>query len=316
MTAVLEARSVAVAIGHREILSRIEFSLEAGQCLAIVGETGSGKTMTTRLLTGTLDRIGAHVVRGDALFDGVNLVSLSRRGWRSLRGRRIALIPQGSLSSLDPVMTVGRQLTEAVRELGAAEEPRHAAFQLLEQVHMPRRGEVYSSYPHELSGGMRQRVMIALALAGRPTLLVADEPTTALDVTIQRQILTLLADLRRETAMSLVFITHDLGVVESIADAVAVMYAGMTVEFGPAASVLNDPVHPYTRALLAARPAIAQRKRLVDIPGHAPSPREWTMGCRFAPRCQHVDDRCLVKLPVPAKVGGHRVAACVRAGEV
>jgi oligopeptide/dipeptide ABC transporter ATP-binding protein len=312
----LEARSVAVSIGTREVLSRVEFSLDAGQCLGIVGETGSGKTMTTRLLTGTLDRIGGRVTRGEALFDGTDLAGLPRRGWRSLRGRRIALIPQGSLSSLDPVMTVGRQLAEAARELGCAEEPRRAALGLLEQVHMPRAGEVFSSYPHELSGGMRQRVMIALALAGGPTLLVADEPTTALDVTIQRQILTLLAELRREAGMSLVFVTHDLGVVELIADAVAVMYAGMTVEFGPTDRVLNDPAHPYTRALLAARPAMAQRRRLVDIPGHAPSPREWTAGCRFAPRCQHADDRCRANLPVPAPIGGRRVAACVRVGEV
>ncbi len=316
MTAVLEASSVAVAIGTREILSNVDFSLETRQCLGIMGETGSGKTMTTRLLTGTLDRIGGRVTRGDVQFEGTDLATLSSRGWRSMRGRRIALVPQGSLSGLDPVMTVGRQLTEAVRELREFDEPRRVALQLLDQVHMSRRDEVFSSYPHELSGGMRQRVMIALALVGQPTLLVADEPTTALDVTIQRQILTLLGDLQREAGMSLVLITHDLAVVESIADAIAVMYAGTTVEFGPTAQVLSDPAHPYTRALLAARPAAAGRDRLMDIPGHAPSPREWCAGCRFAPRCRHAADGCLAELPALAAVGAGHSAACVRVGQI
>jgi oligopeptide/dipeptide ABC transporter ATP-binding protein len=317
MTTVLEARSLAVAVGSREILTRVDFSLEAGRCLGIVGETGSGKTMTTRLLTGTLDRIGGRVVRGNAIFDGLDLATVEPRRWRSLRGRRIALVPQASLSSLDPVMTVGRQLTEAVRELRGSDQPRTIALELLDQVRMSRRAEVFSSYPHQLSGGMRQRVMIALALAGRPTLLVADEPTTALDVTIQRQILTLLADLQAETGMTLVLVTHDLGVIESIADAVAVMYAGTTVEFGPTGQVLSDPAHPYTRALLAALPtAAARHARLMDIPGHAPSPREWSVGCRFAPRCQHSDERCVGQLPPLATVGDRRKAACVRVGEI
>jgi oligopeptide/dipeptide ABC transporter ATP-binding protein len=313
----LAVDSLAVRVGPQEILSQVKFSLRAGECLGVVGETGSGKTMTARVLTGTLERIGAAVLRGSAQFGEVELSTLDKRGWRALRGRRVALVPQGSLSSLDPVMSVGRQLTEAVRELRTADDPRAVALDLLAQVRMPRPEEVFRSYPHELSGGMRQRVMIALALAGEPELLIADEPTTALDVTVQRQILVLLRTLQRERGMSLVIITHDLGVVEAITDTVAVMYAGTTVEVGPTASVLADPRHPYTRALLAARPSAAgPGERLMDIQGHTPRPRDWPTGCRFAPRCAHAQPRCAAGLPELAPVGGEHWSACVRTEEL
>jgi oligopeptide/dipeptide ABC transporter ATP-binding protein len=313
----LEVDALAVQVGSQEILSQVKLSLEPGRCLGIVGETGSGKTMTARVLTGTLDRIGAEVLRGTARFADVELSTLGDRGWRALRGRRVALVPQGSLSSLDPVMSVGRQLTEAVRELGDVEDPRRAALELLDQVRMPRPEEVFRSYPHELSGGMRQRVMIALALAGEPDLLIADEPTTALDVTVQRQILLLLRSLQRERSMSLVIITHDLGVVEAITDTVAVMYAGTTVEVGPTEAVLADPRHPYTRALLAARPSAAgSGERLMDIQGHTPRPRDWPAGCRFAPRCAHAQPRCDAGLPQLALAGTEHWSACVRADEL
>ncbi len=232
----------------------VDLSIPRGGALALVGESGSGKTVTARVLTGLLQRIGGRVAAGRALFDGIALHDASDLQWRQLRGRRIALVPQASLSSLDPVMRIGSQLAETIRELDPQADPRSRAIELLDHVKLPRPAELLRSYPHELSGGMRQRVMIALALAGRPEFIVADEPTTALDVTVQKGILDLLCELRRQDGLTLMMIAHDLAVVEMVADDVAVMRTGELVEQGTAAKVLSIPAHEYTRALLAARP--------------------------------------------------------------
>ncbi len=242
--------------------------------------------MVCRALTGRLARIGARGLGGSVRFDGTDLLAQSPEQWRRLYGRRLALVPQNSLLSLDPVMRVGRQLDETLRELDPAAPRPDRAVELLDMVHLADPRQVLRAYPHELSGGMRQRVMIALALAGQPDLLVADEPTSALDVTVQHGILGLLAELRTLHRMSIVFVTHDLSIVESVCDQVAVMYAGSVVESGPAATMLTAPRHPYTRALVAAHPGTDRRAgQLAAIPGQPRSLVAGAPGCQFAPRC-------------------------------
>jgi oligopeptide/dipeptide ABC transporter ATP-binding protein len=214
-------------------------------------------------------------------------------------------------------MTVGRQLAGTVRLLDPDVEPTTRSRELLDAVEMPNPDEVLSSYPHQLSGGMRQRAMIALAIAGRPELLIADEPTTALDVTVQRSVLNVLGSLCRGQGMGLVLVTHDLGIVASISDQVAVMYAGMTVEVGPTAAVLHDPRHPYTRALLGAQPSNGiAGKRLVAIAGSPPSPEAWPSGCRFAPRCPHQIEMCTAQPVSPTKAEQGQMVRCARQFEV
>jgi len=314
--ALLTVDGLAVTIGDREVISDVDFQLRRGECLGLVGETGSGKSVTCRALTGLLERIGGRVTRGRLIFDGADLASVPERRWRDLRGRRIGFIPQSSLSGLNPVMTVGRQLMETIGLLRGGADKRMEALELLEQVQMPHPRESFDSYPHELSGGMRQRVMIALGIAGRPDVLVADEPTTALDVTVQREILDLLSDLQEQSQMGLILVTHDLGVVSAVSDRVAIMYAGATVEAGATADVLEQPAHPYTRALLAARPSLlGVGHRLNAIPGHPPDPREWPPGCRFTPRCPLAVAECSASFPsVGVLEKGQRVR-CIRSGE-
>jgi oligopeptide/dipeptide ABC transporter ATP-binding protein len=310
----LSVDGLAVAIGNLEIVSNVDFQLRRGECLGLVGETGSGKSVTCRALMGLLGRIGGRVTRGEVLFDGLDLASISERHWRSLRGRHIGFIPQSSLSGLDPVMTVGRQLVETIRHLRGGGGGRAAALELLEQVQMPHARDALDSYPHQLSGGMRQRVMIALGIAGRPDILVADEPTTALDVTVQREILDLLADLQAQSQMALILVTHDLGVVSAVSDQVAIMYAGATVEAGATTDVLERPAHPYTEALLAARPSLlGVGHRLSAIRGYPPDPREWPPGCRFAPRCPRAIPDCDARLPAVRVLETSQRVRCIRA---
>jgi len=321
----LEVAGLSVAAGPRQILREVSFALAPGSCLGLVGETGAGKTMACRAVTGRLTRIGVRVLGGAVRYGGTDLLAQSPAQWRRLYGRRIGLVPQNSLGSLDPVMKVGRQVRETLRELdpGAPHEAR--AAELLDMVHLPRPRQVLSAYPHELSGGMRQRLMIALALAGRPDLLVADEPTSALDMTVQHGIVDLLAELRAATGMSVIFVTHDLSVIESIADQIAVMYAGTVVESGPAEQIMAAPRHPYTRALLAARPSRAQRGgRLAAIPGQPQPLLADLPGCQFAGRCPLASDQCRAQVPPLAEQGqeqgpgpgaGHR-SACWHADQV
>ena len=314
MKPLVRVSGLAVAIGDRELLSDIDLELSPGDWLGIAGETGSGKSLTCRALTGTLHLIGGRVTRGSIRLGDVELTALTERGWQHIRGRRVALVPQSSLSDLDPVMRVGRQLTETIRHLDPTPDARARAIELLTRVALHDPEIVYEAYPHELSGGMRQRVMIALAIAGRPEVLVADEPTTALDVTVQKEILELLQSLSRGSGMSVILVTHDLALVEQYADRIAIVYAGVTVEGGATDLVFREPQHPYTTALLDARPHQTKvGNRLVGISGQPPSPSAWPRGCRFAPRCARQTAECAVARPpfVRNESGG---VACIHPG--
>ena len=311
MTDLLTVSGLGVEIAGLPVLSDVSLSLSSHGVLGLVGETGSGKSLTCRALMGLLPRIGGSVVAGSINFDGSTLTDLDERGWSRVRGTQIGFVPQASLNALDPVMTVGSQLREAVHHLDPGAQVGPRSIELLEMVRLPDPKGALKRYPHELSGGMRQRVMIALALAGRPRLLLADEPTTALDVTVQKAILEVFSDLRASTGMSLLLVTHDLGVVADAADAVAVMYGGTVVESGPTADVMRAPAHPYTAALLGARPtARAEGDRLVTIPGVPAVPGQWPTGCRFAPRCSHAHDLCRSEQPVLLPVSIGRTSAC------
>jgi len=305
----------------------VSFSLDEGETLGIVGESGSGKTMLSLALMG-LEPHGARRAgeawlresstngdRGNSA-TSENLVTASANRMRALRGRRIAMIFQEPMTALDPVIRVGAQIEEAIRVHEPAlgrQEIRRRALDFLDRASVPEPARRARQYPHQLSGGLRQRVMIAMALAPGPHVLIADEPTTALDVTVQKQILDLLATLRRDLRLALLFITHDLGVVAQVADRVAVMYAGRIVEEGPVAEVLHHPAHPYTKGLLRAAPRLT-REKLVPIAGAVPALDSLPPGCAFAPRCpQHVA-ACDAALPdlVPAKSAesSHR-ARCI-----
>jgi oligopeptide/dipeptide ABC transporter ATP-binding protein len=317
MQPILRVRELAVQLGLAEALTNVNLSVPPGSCLGIVGETGSGKTMTCRTLLGLERRIGGRVIRGRITFKDRDLTGLTEQQWRRIRGREIALIPQASLSGMDPLMRVGPQLQETIRAHDSDAEPRRRALELLEQVQMPDPRATIRLYPHELSGGMRQRAMIALALSGRPSLLVADEPTTALDVTVQRRILRLLHTIRAESSMSMIFVSHDLTVVKSISDYVTIMYSGITVETGPSADVLERPAHPYTRALIEAQPGlVTHRKRLTAIDGAPPALGARPAGCPFQPRCPLALERCETEMPPSELVQPGHTAACWRAERV
>jgi oligopeptide/dipeptide ABC transporter ATP-binding protein len=281
----------------------VSFAVGAGQTVAIVGESGSGKSVTALSIMRLVQRPGA-IAGGRVLFRGRDLLLLSEPDMRDIRGNQIGMIFQEPMSSLNPLLTVGEQIAEVVRlhqGLARAAARRHA-IDMLTRVNIPDPERRAAEYPHRLSGGMRQRVMIAMALACRPALLIADEPTTALDVTIQAQILHLIRTLQVEMHMSVLFITHNLGVVAQIADRVAVMYAGRIVEQGDVATVFASPLHPYTRALLRSIPRVQgggrdPARRLLSIPGQVPSPIDLPPGCSYAPRCPLADHRCRAEMP-------------------
>ncbi len=318
MTSVaLEVDGLAVEVAGAQILSSVRLSLPAGGIVGIVGESGSGKTMTSRVLTGTLGRIDGKVTDGVARLGSIDLTTLDEKGWRKVRGHRIALVPQSSQSALDPLMTIRDQMIETINALEATEHPEQRAKELLRDVRLDPDARLLDAHAHELSGGMRQRVMIALALVGDADILIGDEATTALDVTVQREILELLRNLRDRRGLSLVLITHDLDVVRNIADTVAIMYAGMTVETGPTEQVLGAPQHPYTVALLGAQPSRSGGdRRLANIEGSPPLPGDWAPGCRFAPRCRHQQSACNAAVPELRALGPRQDAACVRAEEL
>lgn len=312
----LTVRDLAITVNGTELVSFVDFVVPTGECLGLVGETGSGKSLTCRALTGLLPAIGGNVSRGSILLDNDDLANRPQKQWKALRGRDIAFIPQNSMSGLDPLMRIGGQLAETVAAVSPGVDRRRRSLELLDQVQMPRAAEVMNSYPHELSGGMRQRVMIAMAIVGQPRLLIADEPTTALDVTVQKEVLTLLTSLRTELGMTMVFVTHDLGVVAEISSSLAIMYAGMTVEFGPTDRVLERPDHPYTMALLRAHPSSARvGSALTAIGGTPPAPSNWPRGCRFAPRCPYRVDACTVAVPPPSPVEGGGWSRCIHPKE-
>ncbi len=299
----LEVRDLSITFrttaGPTQVVDALSFSVEAGKTFALVGESGCGKSVTALSLLGLLP-FRKTAIGGSLRLAGQELTSLSPAGWRDVRGKRIAMVFQDPMTSLNPLLTVGAQLEEVLalhRKLsGRALRDEAAAW--LARVGIPDPDRRLHAYPFEFSGGMRQRVLVALALAGRPDLLVADEPTTALDVTIQAQILDLLHSLQEEFGMGMLFITHDLGVVERIADRVGVMYAGRLVETGPTDDVMTSPRHPYTRGLLDSVPGFhARRSRLRSIPGTVPSPHAWPEGCRFHPRCDRAVPACFIQAP-------------------
>jgi len=295
----------------------LSYSLAAGESLAIVGESGCGKSIGALALLGLLPR-RARIVEGSIRLQGRELVGATDRELRTVRGGRAALIFQDSLSSLNPVLKIGRQIVEQLEAHGRADgaAARRLAVELLERVGIPEAARRADQHPHELSGGMRQRAMIAMALSCDPALLIADEPTTALDVTIQAQILELLAQLQETLGMGLLLITHDLGVVARFVDRVAVMYAGRFVEVGSASTILAAPAHPYTEGLLASIPRIDRPREaaLRAIPGAPPDLREMLTGCPFGPRCPRVLARCASDLPQLEPLSADQEAACWAVG--
>ena len=297
----------------------VSFDLDRGERLAIVGESGSGKSVTALSILGLVDPPAGHVVGGQVVFEGRDLLGLDERHLRAVRGRRVGYVFQDPMTALDPSFTVGSQLVETIRlhtRLSRV-EARESALQLLNDVHIAQPERRFGAYPHQLSGGMRQRVVIALALACDPVLLIADEPTTALDVTTQAQVLDLVFGLADQRGTAVLLITHDFGVVAGTCDRVLVMYAGRVVEAGRTEEVLRAPRHPYTAALLGSLVRIGEerRARLTPVPGAPPSLVHVPGGCPFHPRCGFCTDRCSTEAPVWLGAPGDGVA-CHRAEEV
>ena len=308
----------------------VSFTLEKGKTLGIVGESGCGKSVTALSIMGLIPRPPAKIVEGEILFDGRDLSGLSDRQLEDVRGRQIAMIFQDPMTSLNPTIKIKTQITETLRRHMdiSKDAARKRAIELLEEVRIPKASERIDDYPHRFSGGMRQRVMVAIALACNPMLLIADEPTTALDVTIQAQILDLLDELRREHDMAMIIITHDMGVVAETADDIAVMYAGQIVEQATVLDLFDRPEHPYTEALLGALPQLEgdtseiREGRLVSIPGRPPDLIDPPEACRFGPRCPyaHLGDSCTTEAPQLREIrSGHWVRSAhplsERAGE-
>ena len=307
----LEVRDLSVTIGPLQPLDRIAFTLDKGSILGLVGESGSGKSLTAMALMGLLPLIGGRVSQGSVRFAGTELVGLEETRYRALRGRRIALITQNPMTSLDPMLRVGAQIDQVGmlhRGLTAA-AARQRSIELLDQLRIPDATTVHGQYPHQMSGGMKQRVVIAMALAGDPELIIADEPTTALDVTIQAQIIQLLVDLVRQRGLALVLITHDMGVVAQACDGVVVLYAGRVAESNSVDAVFAAPAHPDTPALIASIPRSGQASgSLRGIPGIVPSVAGYSSGCRYHPRCSLAQARCQTEAPTLQARGSHRVA--------
>ncbi|MCX7384387.1 MAG: ABC transporter ATP-binding protein [Alphaproteobacteria bacterium] len=317
----LEVRGLTTAFqterGEITAVEDVSFDLDAGEILGIVGESGSGKSVTALSIMGLLPQPPARLVAGSITFAGQDLTQLSDRSMERIRGAGISMVFQEPMTSLNPVMTIGEQIMETVRahESISARDQRLRALQMLDRVGIPSAEQRLADYPHQLSGGQRQRVMIAMALACRPKLLIADEPTTALDVTIQAQVLDLLMDLRDELGMAIIVITHNMGVIAETADRVLVMYAGRIVEHALVGTLFDRPLHPYTSGLLDCVPTLEQdRSRLIAIPGSLPEPANRPSGCRFAPRCVRRIDDCTAALPPLLTYGAGHDAACIRIG--
>lgn len=316
---VLSVEELSVSINGLPALRDVSFQIDAGETLAIVGESGSGKTLTSLALMGLLPKGVASVSSGKAIlrsghFRG-ELLGLDERRFEKIRGSKIAMIFQEPMTSLNPVHTIGRQISEVLKihsDLSHS-DINTRVLEMLDLVQIPDAARCFGRYPHELSGGMRQRVMIAIALACEPNLLIADEPTTALDVTIQAQILDLMAELQRELGTSILFITHDMGVVAQVADRVAVLYAGQVVETAPVKTILEYPKHPYTQALLRSIPNGPRADKLFALPGKVPALNERGHGCLFANRCGYVDERlCVSSRPLMCDVNRSHQVRCSR----
>ena len=317
--ALLEVRDLVVEFADRGRVLRavdgVSFALEAGEILGLVGESGSGKSVTCRAILRLLPGRQARIVRGEVRYGGQDLLAVGEDAMRDVRGRAISMIFQNPSSHLDPVMSIGEQVAEPliVHESLSKRDGRRRAVDLLRQVGIPDPERHYGAYAHQLSGGLRQRAMIAAALSCNPSVLIADEPTTALDVTVQAQILRLLLDLRDRTGLAIILITHDLGVIAQTSDSVAVMYAGRIVERGPKAEVLARPLHPYSEALIRSQPELASPDaRLPSIEGQPPSLDAPPPGCRFHPRCGYAEAPCREIDVRLTEVADGRLSACLR----
>ncbi|QEW23360.1 Stage 0 sporulation protein KD (plasmid) [Paracoccaceae bacterium] len=319
-TPLLEVRDLQIEFktegGVFRAVDGVSFSLDRGRTLGIVGESGCGKSVTSLGIMGLIPTPPGRYAGGEVLFEGRDLLKMPGHERRGLRGGRIGMVFQEPMTSLNPVYTIGAQIIECLRAHGErnARAARERAVELLDLVRLPSPSSRVDDYPHQLSGGQRQRVMIALALANNPDLLIADEPTTALDVTIQAQILDLMRDLSDRTGAAIMLITHDLGVVAETCDDVVVMYAGKVVERAPAKDLFNGPMHPYTLGLMAAVPRLdTDADRLETIPGAVPPPWAMPAGCRFASRCPLATDECRQSPPPLREIGAGRLVACWRA---
>lgn len=293
-------------------VNNVSFEIEKGQVLGIVGESGSGKSVTARSLMRMVRHPG-EIIEGEIIFNGVDLLKIDESEMRTIRGKKIAMVFQDPQATLNPVHTIGSQISEALIVHGSSKkEAKARSVELLNQVGIPNPEKTFERYPHELSGGMRQRVVIAIALANKAELLIADEPTTALDVTIQAQILSLLYELKEELGISIIMITHDMGVIAELCDRTLVMYGGRVVESGLVSEIFEFPYHPYTAALLSSVPKLSsdRNKNLVAIQGSPPDPANLPKGCAFAPRCGFVRDNCLESNPVLIEVSKARYCAC------
>ena len=320
MSALLEVSHLKTSFitdeGEVTIVNDVSFNVHAARTLAIVGESGCGKSVTALSIMGLLAKPAGRIQQGSIRFEGQELVGATERALQDLRGNGMSMIFQEPMTSLNPSYTVGEQIIEGLIKHSklSRNEAREKAIEILRKVRIPSPEQRLDEYPHKLSGGMRQRVMIAMALVCEPRVLIADEPTTALDVTIQAQILELMRTLQQETGTAIVLITHDLGVVAEVADEVIVMYAGRVVERASVQALFNMPQHPYTIGLLGAIPRLdLEQTRLVSIEGQVPNPAQPLAGCSFAPRCPFAQPACSNQVPTLREVGDAHFSACLRA---
>ncbi len=318
MTALLEVKDLEVIFDTKDgvvrAVNRVSYTLEKGDTLGIVGESGSGKSVSLLAMMGLIPMPPGKIAGGQILLEGKDLVKLKNNQWGGIRGKQLAMIFQDPMTSLNPVMTIGAQIDEATTiNLGlGAHEARERTVEVLAQVGIPRPADRCKDYPHQFSGGMRQRVMIAMAISCRPQILIADEPTTALDVTIQAQIIELVKRLQQELGMTVIWVTHDLGVVARLTKRIVVMYGGSIMEAGPVKAIYSNPRHPYTIGLLASVPgtSFCRTDELHFIPGNPPDMIALPKGCAFAQRCAFASDQCLSERPGFTEVGQDHRAAC------
>ncbi len=304
MNPIVEVKDLSIGFrsfaGKKIVIDHLSFAIQKKQVFGLVGESGSGKSVTGLSIMGLIPQPGGYRESGDIFVEGESIFAMSSKERASIRGKKIAMIFQEPMTSLNPVMRIGPQICEVLKihEHLKKKESKDRVLELLQEVGIPDEKKVFNYFPHQLSGGMRQRVMIAMALSCRPSLLIADEPTTALDVTIQAQILELMQRLVRESGISILFITHDLGVISEMADEVAVMYCGQIIESGVSQEILRNPMHPYTKGLIEARPGnYSPESGYRAIKGSVPEDFSTLNGCRFAQRCQHAMEKCFHSLP-------------------
>lgn len=299
--------------GIVKAVNGVDFDLSQGECLCLVGESGCGKSVTALSLLRLFDSPPGRIVSGEVMYDGIDLTNCPIERIRQVRGKEIAMVFQNAQSALNPVFTIGDQIMEQINAHGrySRADARKKALLLLDEMNIPQADNALNMYPHQMSGGMKQRAMIAMSLSCNPAILIADEPTTAVDVTIRAQIMFILQELKTRRNMSIIFITHDLSLVREIGDRAAVIYGGKVVEIAPVETILTNPSHPYTRGLIACLPDIStDLKRLPSIPGNTPNPIDLPAGCTFHPRCKDVMDVCRSNEPVFVNISGVQRVAC------